>query len=252
MQVKNIVTKNIHGLVPPVKMQWEKGFVKTQKAFDLFDEKLGNLHISIDKKFDETGLNEKVFLNIFNDSEKVPIVQEIIEFFRNKNILGHNIEVLEKYREKHYGLGELMRLLSIAQMNENGSETFKLYSKNTAIGFHAKYKFHPHISNPDIIEAFLKKISYEKTPGLKDLSNSAKIFEEENWTNISYTSEWINRVNSLIYSYLNKMLKVKQPSNKQYSEIPFIIDMELTRNELLQNRNFYNSLFEKRGIDYKI
>lgn len=250
MQVKNLAEKFIIKYKQPVKMQWQDGFAKTLKSFDLFDEKLGDLHIDIKSKLDNSSLNEKIFLNIRNSKETEPLVQEIIEIFKNKNIIGHQIEVLEKYRHKNLRLGELMRLLSISLMNENRSNTFRLYSKNTAIGFHTKYKFHTDISDLNIIDAFLKKIASEKTKDFKSIAQKAQEFEDENWTGIADSSEWLDSVNNLITGYLKKITELKRSS--ETGSIPFFVDMELNRKELLENRSFYNSLFEKHGIDYKI
>lgn len=252
MQVKNLVSTFLIKNNKPVKMSWENGFVKTQKAFELYDKNLGELHVSVGNKFNDIAESEKVILSITNGIEAKPLVQETIEFYKNKNLVGYDIEVMEKYREKHLGLGELMRLLSVAQMNENHSGMFRLYSRYSALGFHSKYKFQPNIADCNIFDVFLKKISKDKTFALRDFSERAQKFDEENWTSTAFSDEWINKVNSFISEYMEKIAELKIPHEKNYMAVPFYVDMKLSRENLLKNKNFYNALFEKHGIDYKI
>ena len=252
MLAKNLIPTFLIKGTKPVKMNWQNGFVKTQKAFDLYDKNLGILHVSVDNKYNELANSEKIFLTITNPFESRPLVQETIEFYKNKNIVGYDIEVSEKYREKHFGLGELMRLLSIAQMNENHSNLFRLYSRYSALGFHSKYKFQPNIADFNIFDAFLKKIAAEKSPYMKDFVDTAQKFDDENWTSVAFTNDWINKANAFINDYLEKLAELKIPREKHYMAIPFYVDMKLSRENLLKNKNFYNALFEKHGIDYKI
>ena len=51
--------------------------------------------------------------------------------------------------------------------------------------------------------------------------------------------------------YINKILS---GDKKEYKKYPFEwgMSMELTKDDVYQNKDLFNSLFKKHGIDYKI
>ena len=82
------------------------------------------------------------------------------------------------------------------------------------------------------------------------IGTNSGLYTVRGGTGIADSSEWLDSVNNLITGYLKKITELKRSS--ETGSIPFFVDMELNRKELLENRSFYNSLFEKHGIDYKI
>ena len=87
----------------------------------------------------------------------------------NGKATGFMISVEPEYRQKNYRFGEILRLSSIMMMLENKVKELEIFSKNTAIFFHNKYKFEPSIITfsershalNDIIENCKNKVEYE-------------------------------------------------------------------------------------------
>ena len=88
-----------------------------------------------------------------------------------KRMFDFDITTLPFFRGK-FRLGELMRLISIMEMFENNLEFMELYSRETAINFHAKYGFRPDIKRFLHRDMTLKTISEDIR--FEELSQKAK------------------------------------------------------------------------------
>lgn len=177
------------------------------------------------------------------------------EFSMRENyptITGFYIQVDPEYRNR-YHLGELLRLISIIELMENKVKNLKIFSKHTAIFFHAKYKFMPDITQfserdnalKDIIINKILKTETETTQALELLKRAAASNSAEE------QREMCKQANGVIDNYIRKLLS---GSDSEYSKHPFTfgMDMILTRDKIIENKEFFNKLFAKHNIDYEI
>ena len=82
-----------------------------------------------------------MFVTKLIDSDGNTLGSEIFGLSGKSDMFDYNIEVNNPHRGK--GFGELLCLTNIIEMIENKINLIRLYSKNTAIYFHSKYKFEP-------------------------------------------------------------------------------------------------------------
>ncbi len=164
---------------------------------------------------------------------------------------GYYIEVEPEYRRKNYGFGELLRLSSIITMLENKMTQFEILSKNTAVYFHSKYKFSPSVIGFDDRDNILKSILKNCPNPLDEITKRAIGFVER--LKVNPTNEEKRTItretNILAQDYINRVL-----SQNVQKENPFIgaMDMKLTAEKIFENKDFFNNLFKKHGIDYEI
>lgn len=183
-------------------------------------------------------------------------------FTIDKKVLnGGNMHVDRELR-KRFGYGELLRLASIIDMNENNLDKLSIFALREAIPFHHKYKFQSNISfEKDCIQDLLVNISRQKNQKLTEFADcSRKLLEQFNSNYFGMNSQGekklLSEVNSLVENYLAVADKNRLPweSTIKQSGISFRtdIDMELTRDTIFRNRDFFNEKFENHFIDYKI
>lgn len=168
-----------------------------------------------------------------------------------RTMFGFMIETLPEYRQKGYGFGELMRLSSIITMLENHIKQLDIVSKDTAIYFHSKYKFAPSNTQFDTRNKILESIIKNNKNPLDEISKRALEFIERlKHTPSAEEQRAITReTNTLTKSYIEKVM-----SQNTQKEHPFdcTMDMRLTSQNIIKNKDFFNELFKKHGIDYEI
>ena len=250
MKINSFLSLIFSTPVHPVKMDWRGKQTKIQSPFTLYDNNLGKLKIKVKDRFINEARRDEIEIAINKSGFSRPLAKETLNIFENKNIFGKNIEVQEKFRNKNLRLGELMRLMSVAQMNENKSPLMRIFSRNSAVYFHAKYKFQPDIDEYSTINNVINPILLEKHPLLTEFAQEAQQYKDEIWTTDSFNDEWLDRVNDFLDRYIQKVIEHKLPV--QQHPINSYINMKLTRENLLKNRDFFNQLFTKHGIDYTI
>lgn len=218
-------------------------------SFAVNNDILGNLTVETNKYKDDT---YKFITELKNSRGKI-FGKEVfsIEDF-NKKLQGFYIETNPEYRKKHYRFGELLRLSSIIEMFENGLSKFEIYSKDTAVYFHSKYKFIPDIQNFLDRDKALESIIENTQPGFEEFTKEAKKILEAIRNNPSGPKqrELRDYTNILTTKYIQKVLENKD----DYKSHPFKFGMNmlLTKDRILENREFYNELFKNHGIDYQI
>jgi len=146
---------------------------------------------------------------------------------------------------RNLGLGELLRLASIIEMKENDLHRITLFSKSEAIKFHYKYGFRPNIKDDQASIKLLKEISY-KTPHLEMSENANELrntIEKQGYIAESQCKQ----ANDIVNDY---MLKVQPEKGEPILQEG--LDMVLTAKDVKANSSFYNSLFEKHKIDYRV
>lgn len=148
-------------------------------------------------------------------------------------------------RKQGLGLGELLRLASIIQMKENGIEKMIMESVPSAMPFHIKYRLTPNITEKkDLIKA-LKKISSSEYSVGSFPQEAEKILEDI--AKKGFSLKYFKEVNSLIAKYIRGNAK-----RWSEAEIDMQMPMCLTKSDIKKYASFYNKLFKKHEIDYKI
>ncbi len=168
------------------------------------------------------------------------------------NIFGFSIEVEKEYRQKSYRFGEILRLASIIEMLENKLSTFDIYSKDTAVLFHSKYKFQPHF------QTFAER-DYALQTIIKNTFNLPKEFIKQALSIIEKIQQFPQAETQrnlreesceLTKKYIQQiLLSQNKPKNNLFD---YGMNMQLTVEDLKNNSNFFNQLFEKHNIEYKI
>ena len=136
---------------------------------------------------------------------------------------------------------------------ENGISEFEIHSKNSAIYFHSKYKFEPAITNfEERNSALLSIIRNSKKEGYEELKEEAEEILEIAYRDTSSETQrrLCKETNSLAKRYIQKVLETKD----EYKNHPFDNGMRmiLRRREIVENKDFFNNLYAKHRIDYKI
>lgn len=177
-------------------------------------------------------------------------------------VLNGNSMQVNKELQKKYGYGEVLRLASIIDLLENSLDKISIYALTEAIPFHHKYKFKPNIPlRKDEIEELLIKISRQRNEKLQPHSQTAKkILNELIYCNFGMSnSKYANlteKINLLVSNYLKATEKnnLNWESSISMSGVSFRtdIDMDLDRNSIYENKDFFNEKFLAHGIDYKI
>ena len=128
---------------------------KTNSEIKFFNKALGELTLSSKR---DTFRPEWITTTIKNKMGKT-IGKEIYELNpKTKYGMGSILYVLEEYRKKGFRLGELLRLSSIMEILKSGVSEFEIFSKESAIYFHSKYKFIPAITDPKERDNALKSV----------------------------------------------------------------------------------------------
>lgn len=249
-----IPSLNPNIIKPLVKPQW-KNFSENDTrrvfcAFQVQHDILGKLSVSIRDYNDSFN---RWIIEIKNRMDKL-LGKEIISIDKNnKSMAGYNILVEKEYQQKNFYLGELLRLASIMEIIENKCPFICIYSKDTAVFFHSKYKFLPAIKTFEERNAALETMIQDKSPHFKDLSIKAKDIENQikaNKGNTQKQRELTQKINYIVREYIKRALEEKNPQENH----PFKkgMDMMLDAETIRRNKDYFNNLFEKHGIDYKI
>lgn len=166
-----------------------------------------------------------------------------------KEMVGCNIEIRRVFRGKH--LGELLRLVSIIEMVENKVSQMQIFSRESAVYFHSKYGFEPNIKRFFERDNALESIA--TNPMFVDLAQKAKFLI--NRVKECTSNEGLRELCRMTSELTDEYLKRVRLSNLQKSNLhPFKYGfaMKLSMENILQEKDWFNILFEKHGIDYKI
>ena len=138
------------------------------------NKKLGELCLSTAHELDCNGIpKENNFVTALYNSSGKKLGHEIFSLNSSlKEIFEFFLTVEDEY-QKRFRIGEQLRLSSIIAMLENGIKKINLYSKDTAIYYHSKYKFKPDIVGFSDRDAVLKNIASDSHPLLKPEAQSA-------------------------------------------------------------------------------
>ena len=183
------------------------------------------------------------------------VAHEIFSIDKERSSMyGYYLEVEPEYRSsymKGFRFGEIMRLSSLITMIENNIQQLEILSKNTAVYFHSKYKFVPCITGFDDRNNILKSIIQNGGSFVEDLIKRAAELLAKIKQNppAAEQREMVQQTNILAKNYIARVLE--QQEQKTH---PFIgaIDMKLTAENIIENKDFFNALFKRHGINYSI
>ncbi len=197
----------------------------------------------------ESSVPDREFNINVNDSNYLEIGKS--NLIRYKDILRNTDIRVFSERRKHSGAGTAMKLGQIMTMVENDINKLELNSLGSAVMFHTMFKFKPAIRNGETIASFMKHNilihsddkRFEKITG-----------EAQKWLDNNENSSVQNlaKGNEIIYDYCSTVIKHKLYKDNNYQIVTGGFDMVLSRNDVMKNKDFFNRLFEKFHIDYKI
>ncbi len=218
-------------------------------SFVVPENKAGELNVNVKEDIENGG--HLFITELRNRLNKLLGFEHLSHYNNNDNMTGLYIYVDPEYRQKHYFFGEILRLASIIQMLENKIKTFSIVSKDSAIYFHSKYKFQPSVTSFSNRDKLLSTLVNDKAPDFKDLSLKGKELTEQIKNNPSPDKQrmYCNDANQLFSQYINRALSNHDIKSHKFD---WVMDMKLTRENVFANKEFYNELFKKHGIDYKI
>lgn len=172
-----------------------------------------------------------------------------LTFMPRKVLFNDNMDVF-KESNRSQGVGTAMHLAGIMTMLENGLEKLDLFSLGKAVHFHSRFKFEPKIMDIKVLEnQIVENIVPHKGVGMVD----DLVEKAEEWLNDTKTPvrKRKSEGNNLLNEYLQTVLRNKYYEFDEF-RVPLGFNMELTKKKIFENANFFNKLFEKFGIDYKI
>lgn len=217
-------------------------------SFEVPFNKAGQLSINVDEDPD----NEYSFIiKLRNKMGKLLGFERYTHFNNTDYMTGLLIHVIPEYRRKNYFFGEILRLASIIQMLENNIKTFSIKSKDTAIYFHAKYKFQPSVISFHDRNNLLNTITEDTSGDFKDLALKGKELAEKINSESSSMKQRIlsKEANKLFSQYIDRAIA---ENNVDLHRFHWLMDMTLEQKNVLKNKDYFNNLFAKHNIDYKI
>lgn len=163
----------------------------------------------------------------------------------------------KKQRGKGYGI--IMHLTNIIELMENDFDKIRLMALPSAILFHGKCKFVPVLEDKNDIMNAMFDIARKKSDVYKDLKpvivKAGEYFDELYSTGglLCLNPNKLKYANGIAKEYIEIISKKKlSPEERKKYTFNFVMNMELTKEEILKNKDFFNKLFKKFNIDYKI
>lgn len=182
--------------------------------------------------------------------------EELLFNFHDRYIFGSDMQVEEAYKQA-YKVGETLRLASIMEMLINNLEKIKIFSTNSAVMFHAKYGFKPNITKFDERNHSLEILLKTKEPDTEALQKQAKELSDRlDQRNLDVNNpesvDLYKRCNEITCKFIQQILK--NGKNVMPNKQPFNngMDMVLTKEDIIINKNVYNQLYQNHEIDFQI
>lgn len=207
-------------------------------SFEVEHPKYKQLNITTTKK------NCKKYSISVSTPNKPDISKEDFCIFPNE-MYGVNIKTHADYRRQ--SLGELSRITSIMTMLKNNLNRIKIYSLGDAVIFHHKYKFEPNITE----RADAIRILYNmRTSGFREYYDDInKVMIKSTPPDMDYTV-FCQETNELVQRFLDDIITNKRYNNRTFEH--WNLDMVLTKEKIMQNKEFFNNILKKHHIEYSI
>lgn len=194
-----------------------------------------------------------------DDSEFQNIARNGFSIDKNKKLLKNGGMDVWSTKHRNHGFGVVMHLNNIMELFENDLDRIELYSMGSAVLFHGKCKFEPDFRDKDTIEDALYEISlkdYKKFPQIEKSVDKAEEYLNEIAMTGGYhalDSDKIKYAKEIVSEYIEAVNKKKlTPEEKEEYGFASGFDMVLTKEKILENKDFFNGLFKKFNIDYEI
>lgn len=232
----------------------ERNNIKIVSGYKIPVKNDSDVFVKVESDYEENE-HETVIKREYSSS----IARGKFEIDKKKRILkAGNMDVFKEH-QKGKGFGIVLHLNNIMEMLENDLDKIELYSLGQAVLFHGKCKFEPRLRGSDEIMETLYSISEkdsEKIPQLKEIVKEAgEYFDEIHFTNGIYclNPQKLEYANSLVSRYIEAVNSRKlTPEEKEEYGFMHGFDMVLTKEKVLENKDFFNGLFKKFDIDYEI
>ncbi len=151
-----------------------------------------------------------------------------------------------KSRESGKGLGMISHLMKLVSMLENGFSKIEFDAALDSYSFHRRFNYSSHMTSDFKMFDALGRFAKCREKSLSAITDEIKAFLKNPPSN---SFELFKKSNSLVNRLIDKSIQEKIDHKKLPDcSIPMI----LTRKKALDNKDFYNRLFEKFRIDYKI
>ena len=177
---------------------------------------------------------------------------EDIMMSKNNPIEGLLIRTEMDQRRK--GLAEILRLGSIIEMFENNCPSIRILSLDTALKFHTKYKFRPILKTDKEIKGAVELMKATTAGNVKLLPIAEKLdrYEQESVDTAGFSilssMQRRKKVNQIFTDFLKNVTENKIDLYSQLNGVEMILEKE----DVLANKKFFNGLFSKHKIDYKV
>lgn len=160
---------------------------------------------------------------------------------------GDYMEVTSRSNRKR-GYGEILRLASLMEMKENNINDIKIIAYSQAVPFHLKYRFKLNLKDKGDVTSILNEIIKNNLSMRGFKEKAAKLLQNSyKQDNVAEGAEYLKDVNKLVKDYVMQNI-FRWESAKFNRGVPMILDSTTVKS----NADFYNKLFKKHGIDYKI
>ncbi len=139
------------------------------------------------------------------------------------------------------------------EMVENNVPYLKIYSKDTAVFFHSKYRFVPAETTFDGRNKILLTIANDNSINFTDLKRMATDILKKIDFDIKDAEkqrQYCIQVNDLAKEYISRALQDVEPDKKH--PFSFGLTMRLYLEDVIKNREFFNERFKSQGIDYEV
>lgn len=219
------------------------------KLFEDFPIKLKSGNVEKDCFVKANTDSARYYIDVVNDSGRL-LGTSTSNNLKDKSVLYNNT-IQNLHKDWNFqGIGSTMRLSQIIVLLENPKfNKISLFSMGNAVYFHSKFKFKPAITDYSELTGKLEDILVHSNDArFSQNIQEAKQFLELNKFEKKYK---LKEGNAILDRYLQKVVANnlhKNPKFRIYSGF----DMELSKKNILANKDFYNSLFNKYGIDYQI
>lgn len=232
-------------------------------------EKINNINLSPEYKFvtkdyydyfvrsDFNSCDNKLFTSIDNENDFDIAHNQAKVDLPNKTLYAKTMCIFNTSKRRQ-GLGIVLHLNNVINMLENNLDNIKLFSLGTAVLFHSKCKFEPDITDSTTLMEVLCEISDKDVsnfPEIKDVAQRADDFVLiAGYKNgIKDYQKFLQEGNEIVSEYLNIVSSKKLNYFDSY-EYGFFkgMNMVLTKEKVMENKDFYNKLFKKYNIDYEI
>lgn len=192
--------------------------------------------------FLKKGITEYSFNQLSIIVENKEVASEIYQK-KNNLFLGLEMKSLPEYRQKGYRFGEILRLFSIVELIQEGLDAINIISRPSAAIFHKKYKFQSDLFMKDAAKMVMNQISRDNLDKeLEPVNKKAK--------NCIFGFNLL-QANEILDEYLS-IIADKNLSSKAHILNCGGIPMKLTLENINKNSDFFNTLFKKHKIDFKI